>query len=122
MDLQHLRYQLRSGHYYLYDMRDALNAIIELVTVTKTSAAWIKLFNDIGLPSGPIYNIDQVFADEQVKHLGIAQDAISPNGETRTFVGQPFGLSRTPSRISSDPVSDLYWRVSTPSLSRTAGG
>ena len=27
MDLRHLRYQLRSGHYYLYDMRDAPNAI-----------------------------------------------------------------------------------------------
>lgn len=27
MDLQHLRYRLRSGHYYLYDMRDAPNAI-----------------------------------------------------------------------------------------------
>lgn len=27
MDLLHLRYQLRSGHYYLYDMRDAPNAI-----------------------------------------------------------------------------------------------
>ena len=27
MDLLHLMYQLRSGHYYLYDMRDAPNAI-----------------------------------------------------------------------------------------------
>ena len=27
MDLQHLRYQLRSGHYYLYDLRDAPNTI-----------------------------------------------------------------------------------------------
>ena len=27
MDLQHLRYQLRSGHYYLYDLRDAPNVI-----------------------------------------------------------------------------------------------
>ncbi|QXZ08980.1 hypothetical protein KUF54_13140 [Comamonas sp. Y33R10-2] len=27
MDLLHLKYQLRSGHYYLYDMRDAPNVI-----------------------------------------------------------------------------------------------
>lgn len=27
MDLMHLRYRLRSGHYYLYDMRDALNTV-----------------------------------------------------------------------------------------------
>jgi formyl-CoA transferase len=83
--------------------RDALNAAIEAKTVGRTSADWIKLFNDVGVPSGPIYNIDQVFADEQVKHLGIAQDAKKPNGETQTFVGQPFALSRTPSQIVRTP-------------------
>ena len=83
--------------------RDALNAVVESITIGKTSAAWIELFNKIGLPSGPIYNIDQVFADEQVRHLGIAQNGIKPNGETQTFVGQPFGLSRTPSRIAAVP-------------------
>jgi len=83
--------------------RDAINAVIEAITVNKTSAEWITLFNDIGLPSGPIYNIDQVFADEQVRHLGIAQDGVKPNGEKEPFVGQPFGLSRTPSRIAAVP-------------------
>ena len=83
--------------------RDALNAVVEAITVSKTSAAWIELFNRIGLPSGPIYNIDQVFADEQVRHLGIAQDGIKADGEAQTFVGQPFGLSRTPSRIAAVP-------------------
>jgi crotonobetainyl-CoA:carnitine CoA-transferase CaiB-like acyl-CoA transferase len=83
--------------------RDALNAAIEAKTVGRTSAEWIKDFNDVGVPSGPIYTIDQVFADEQVKHLGIAQDAKKPDGETQTFVGQPFALSRTPSKIVRTP-------------------
>ena len=83
--------------------RDALNAAIEAKTVGRTSAEWIKDFNEVGVPSGPIYSIDQVFADEQVKHLGIAQDAKKPNGETQTFVGQPFALSRTPSKIVRTP-------------------
>jgi crotonobetainyl-CoA:carnitine CoA-transferase CaiB-like acyl-CoA transferase len=83
--------------------RDALNAAIEAKTVSRTSAEWIKLFNDVGVPSGPINSIDQVFADEQVKHLGIAMDAKKPNGETQTFVGQPVALSRTPSRIVATP-------------------
>ena len=38
-------------------------------TVGKTSAEWIDIFNKAGVPCGPIYSIDQVFADEQVKHL-----------------------------------------------------
>jgi crotonobetainyl-CoA:carnitine CoA-transferase CaiB-like acyl-CoA transferase len=85
--------------------RDALNALIESKTVGKTSAEWIDLFNKAGVPSGPIYNIDQTFADEQVKHLGIAMDAKKPNGETQTFVGQPVSLSRTPSKIVATPPS-----------------
>jgi crotonobetainyl-CoA:carnitine CoA-transferase CaiB-like acyl-CoA transferase len=83
--------------------RDALNALIESKTVGKTSAEWIDIFNKAGVPCGPIYNIDQTFADPQVKHLGIATDATKPNGETQTFVGQPFKLSRTPSKIVATP-------------------
>ena len=85
--------------------RKAVNAALEAKTVARTSAEWIELFEKAGVPSGPIYNIDQVFADPQVKHLGIAQDAKKPNGETQTFVGQPFALSRTPSRIAATPPS-----------------
>jgi formyl-CoA transferase len=83
--------------------RDALNALIEGKTVGKTSAEWIDIFNKAGVPCGPIYTIDQTFADEQVKHLGIAQDATKPDGMTQTFVGQPVALSRTPSKIVATP-------------------
>jgi formyl-CoA transferase len=83
--------------------RDALNALIEAKTVQKTGAEWIDIFNKGGVPAGPIYTIDQTFADEQVKHIGIATDAKKPNGETQTFVGQPFKLSRTPSKIVATP-------------------
>ena len=53
--------------------RNAVNSAIEAKTVAKPSAEWIDIFNKAGVPCGPIYSIDQVFADEQVKHLGIAQ-------------------------------------------------
>ena len=83
--------------------RDAVNAELEKRTVGKTSAEWIDIFNEIGVPCGPINSIDQVFADPQVKHLGIAQDGTRPDGKTQTFVGQPMSLSRTPSRIAATP-------------------
>ncbi|MDP2410254.1 MAG: CoA transferase [Pseudolabrys sp.] len=83
--------------------RDAVNAAIEARTVTKTSAEWIDAFNAAGVPCGPIYSIDQVFADEQVRHLGIAQGAKKPDGTEMMFVGQPISLSRTPSRIVATP-------------------
>ena len=83
--------------------RDALNAEIDKRTATKSSEEWIALFNKIGVPCGPIYSVDQVFADEQVKHLGIAQSAKKPDGGEEVFVGQPFSLSRTPSKIVAVP-------------------
>jgi crotonobetainyl-CoA:carnitine CoA-transferase CaiB-like acyl-CoA transferase len=83
--------------------RDAVNAAIEQRTANKTSAEWIAIFNKIGVPCGPIYAIDQVFGDAQVKHLGIAQGAKRPDGSEQVFVGQPVSLSRTPSKIVSTP-------------------
>jgi formyl-CoA transferase len=83
--------------------RDAVNAAIEAKTVARTSAEWIDAFNEIGVPCGPIYSIDQMFADAQVKHLGIAQAAKRPDGSEQVFVGQPFALSRTPSKIVATP-------------------
>ena len=70
---------------------------------TRPAPTWIDNFNKIGVPCGPIYSIDQMFADPQVKHLGIAQGATRPDGSEQVFVGQPFALSRTPSKIVATP-------------------
>jgi crotonobetainyl-CoA:carnitine CoA-transferase CaiB-like acyl-CoA transferase len=83
--------------------RDALNAEIDKRTANKSSAEWIEIFNTIGVPCGPIYSIDQMFGDEQVKHIGIAQGARRPDGSEQIFVGQPVSLSRTPSTIVATP-------------------
>lgn len=83
--------------------RDALNAEIEKRTLRKSTETWVRELNAAGVPCGPIYAIDQMFEDEQVKHLGIAQEV--PNDEDRDIrlVGQPVTLSRTPSRMVARP-------------------
>lgn len=58
--------------------RAAINAAIAEVTRLKPSAYWIERFEEAGIPSGPINTIDKVFADPQVKHLGIAAPLHSP--------------------------------------------
>ena len=95
--------------------RDALNAAIDGYTVARTSADWVDRLNKAGVPTGPIYAIDQMFADPQVQHLGIAQQVATiakttKAGETAgkangalTLVGQPIALSRTPSRLVAPP-------------------
>ena len=80
--------------------RKRLNALIAEVTKTRGSAQWIKLLNDAGVPSGPIYRVDEMFSDPQVKHLGVAGAIHSPElGDTR-LVTQPVTLSRTPSSFA----------------------
>jgi crotonobetainyl-CoA:carnitine CoA-transferase CaiB-like acyl-CoA transferase len=58
--------------------RKAINAAIGEITKTQPSNHWIELFEANGIPCGPIYSIDQVFADPQVKHLGMATKMNSP--------------------------------------------
>jgi len=83
--------------------RKALNAEINKHTEKKSSETWVKEFNAAGVPCGPIYAIDQMFADPQVQHLGMAQHV--PNDENRhiQLVGQPVTLSRTPSKMAARP-------------------
>ena len=73
--------------------RDALNAELQHYFSTATSAEWIDRLNDAGVPCGPIYPIDEVFADPQVRHLGIAKELEHPELGDIQVVGQAVELS-----------------------------
>jgi crotonobetainyl-CoA:carnitine CoA-transferase CaiB-like acyl-CoA transferase len=81
--------------------RDALNADIDTYLKDRTSAEWIERLNAAGVPCGPIYSIDQMFADPQVEHVGMAQPVAGRNDFR--LVGQAVSLSRTPSRLVAAP-------------------
>jgi crotonobetainyl-CoA:carnitine CoA-transferase CaiB-like acyl-CoA transferase len=76
--------------------RDQLNAAIEAITRTRPSAQWIDILNRAGVPCGPIYRIDEVFADPQVRHIGIARAIESSAHGRQELLGQAVNLSRTP--------------------------
>ena len=63
--------------------RDALNEAIEAVTRGSTSADWIEALNKAGVPSGPIYKMNEVFADPQVKHLAMTRDGAAQGAGRR---------------------------------------
>jgi crotonobetainyl-CoA:carnitine CoA-transferase CaiB-like acyl-CoA transferase len=83
--------------------RDALNAAIGRYLADRTSAEWVEILNKAGVPSGPINRVDEVFADPQVQHLGIAQTVTKKDKSKMRLVGQGFTLSRTPSRLVARP-------------------
>lgn len=87
--------------------RKVLNELLGKVTKNNTSAHWIAALNKAGVPCGPINNIDQTFAEPQVKHLGIARRVRHRKlGEIRV-VGQPINLSRYPQPDELKPTPDM---------------
>ena len=81
--------------------RAALNAELNSAFAAKTSNEWIRILNEAGVPCGPIYRMDQVFADPQVQHIQAAAKVLHPMlGEIR-LVNQAVGLSRTPATMVS---------------------
>jgi crotonobetainyl-CoA:carnitine CoA-transferase CaiB-like acyl-CoA transferase len=85
---------LRSRH------RDRLNAALQDIFATGATADWVERLNAAGVPCGPIYDIGQMFADPQIRHLGVA--ARVSDGDL-TLMGQPVRLERTPSRLDAPP-------------------
>jgi formyl-CoA transferase len=73
--------------------RDEIMEVIMPVTRQKTSAEWIKVMNEAGVPCGPIYTIDQSFADEQVQFLEMAQGVHSPSLGDLTILGHPININ-----------------------------
>jgi len=80
--------------------RVALNQAISDVTKRRSSADLIEALNKAGVPCGPINRMDEVFADPQVQHLGMAAPVHHGALGDIAVVNQAVKLSRTPSRIA----------------------
>jgi len=73
--------------------RAKTNALLQKVLLTDTSENWIARLNKAGVPSGPVYSMDQVFADPQVKHLGLAWTVQHPTLGPIDLVRSPMNLA-----------------------------
>ena len=84
--------------------RDRLISMIEAVTRTRGTAAWMEALESAGVPCAPVNTIDRVFADPQVEARGMQIRMPHPlAGEDVRLVGSPIRLSRTPVRYRRAP-------------------
>jgi formyl-CoA transferase len=84
--------------------RDALQAEIERHLAAATSAEWVERMSAAEVPCGPIYAMDEVFADRQVEHLDVVGHVETQDQRgTLHLLNQPVTLSRTPSRLVGAP-------------------
>jgi len=76
--------------------RARVNAAVGEAFKKRSTAEWTERLLKAGVPCGPIYSVDQMFADPQVQHLGIARTLHHPElGDVRV-VGLPMNFSRYP--------------------------
>jgi len=81
--------------------RDDLNAIFIQVFKSKEKSYWVKLLNEAGVPTGPIYDMAEVFADPQVISQEMVAEVTHPKIGKLKLVNQALKLSRTPAKVKT---------------------
>jgi crotonobetainyl-CoA:carnitine CoA-transferase CaiB-like acyl-CoA transferase len=76
--------------------RARVNAAVSAAFSQRSTAEWMERLRQAGVPCGPIYKVDQMFADPQVQHLGIARTMPHPQLGDIQVVGLPMNFSRHP--------------------------
>ncbi|MBU6489144.1 MAG: CoA transferase, partial [Burkholderiales bacterium] len=64
---------------------------------------WIEALEAAGVPCGPINEVGEVFADEQVRARGMRVEAPHPSGAMAPLVRNPIRMSATPPQVRSAP-------------------
>lgn len=80
--------------------RDTLNAEINRRLALQDRAYWIERLNDGGVACGLINNVQEVFEEPQIQHLGMVKEVVSKHFGPQRLVGQPVQLERTPSTVA----------------------
>lgn len=83
--------------------RDELISILEEILTTKESSHWLKILEDYGVPSGPIYKMAGVYEDPHVKARNMLVEIDHPTVGKVKNIGIPVKLSQTPATIRHAP-------------------
>ncbi|HTH74049.1 MAG TPA: CaiB/BaiF CoA-transferase family protein [Trinickia sp.] len=83
--------------------RDILVPIVADMVKTRGKREWIEALEAAGVPCGPINDVGEVFADEQVCARGMRVEVPHPSGATAPLVRNPIRMSATPPEVRSAP-------------------
>lgn len=76
--------------------REALNAELQEYFSTRSSAEWIEVLNDAGVPCGPIYKMDEMWSDPHVEHLEMSRPVDHPTLGRMDVLRHATNMSGTP--------------------------
>jgi crotonobetainyl-CoA:carnitine CoA-transferase CaiB-like acyl-CoA transferase len=78
---------------------DVLHELLAEIFRKNDRDHWLERLRAHDVPSAPIYTLDQVFADPQVKHLGLIREIPHKKLGHVSLVGGGVSLSETPTEI-----------------------
>lgn len=87
--------------------RANIDAAIAEQTRLQPSAYWVDHLERAGIPCGPIYSIDEVFADPQVQHLELAAPVDHPERGRTHLVASPINFAGSEKCIRSIAAAEV---------------
>ena len=85
----------------------ALKAEIEQKTRTKTTAEWLTILEEQGVPCGPVNTVADILRDDQVKARNMLVDVSDPVGGDLRMSGNPIKVDGLPDDAQRRPAPDL---------------
>jgi crotonobetainyl-CoA:carnitine CoA-transferase CaiB-like acyl-CoA transferase len=79
----------------------ALETELERTFTTRPTSHWLKVLDDAGIPAGPIYDMAQVWADQQVRARDMDVVTDHPKAGKVHNIGVAVKLAGTPGRVRS---------------------
>ena len=85
----------------------ALKDELETTLRRKTTAEWLKIFEDADVPCAPINNVAQVMADPQVQSRGMIVETDDPIIGSLKMAGNPIKFSAFPDYPKRKPAPEI---------------
>ncbi len=86
--------------------RDELRELLEAILEEKPASEWINIFNDYGIPAGPIHDTRSIWDDPHVKNHELKRVMERPERENATVIDHPIHY-QTLTRTLSQPPEEL---------------
>ena len=103
--------------------RPAMDEILEAALAMKLATEWVEILNAAGVACGPIYRLDEVFADPQVVASGLVHELNHRLWGLHKVMGLPVHLHRTPARVKTPaPLPGAHTREVLAELGYDEGG
>ncbi|MFQ5513431.1 MAG: CaiB/BaiF CoA transferase family protein [Myxococcota bacterium] len=91
--------------------RDALRTAIEAKLKKRTSAEWVEILSAADLPCGPVLEMDEVFADPQVRYLNLTRRVEHATDGALELLRLPVSFSETPAGVrGAAPLAGAHTR------------